>query len=188
MKSLNEWMQESDNNQDSVRIFVDMDGVLCNFEKRFQDLNKEHLTSSEYESKYGDKSIWPIIDADGEAYWTEMPWMPDGQEMWQYVEKYNPTILSAPSRNPTSKSGKVQWLENHIKLPNYQVQTKAKQGWDGVSKIILNSDKWRYATGSMDVLIDDTPKKIDGWRHAGGTGILHTSAKSTIQELQKLNL
>lgn len=176
-----------DNNTE-VLIKVDMDGVLCDFDKRFRDLNREHLSSDEYEHKYGDKSIWPIIDSAGEAYWTEMPWMPDGQELWNYIAKYNPTILSAPSKNSTSKSGKVKWLEKHIKLPNYQVQTKAKHGWDGTSKIILNSDKWRYATGPMDLLIDDTRKKVDAWRHAGGTAILHTSTADTIQELQKLNL
>jgi hypothetical protein len=187
MQEFTKYIKESEN-QDSIRIFQDMDGCLTDFENYFRKFNPEKLTPHEYEAKYGDKSIWPFIDKGGVEYWENMPWMTDGKELWDYVSKYNPTILSAPSKNNDSKIGKVKWLEKNIRLPNYNVQTKAKHGWDGTSKVILNSDKWRYATGPKDILIDDTPKKINTWKNAGGTGILHTSAKNTIQQLKELGL
>ena len=37
-----------------------------------------------------------------------------------------------------------------------------------------------------NVLIDDRPKNIEAWENAGGIGILHKSAKHTIDELKKL--
>lgn len=187
MNNFIKFMKESEES-DSYRIFQDMDGCLTAFDEYFRQFNKEKLSPNEYEKKYGEHSIWPIIDKGGVDYWANMPWKDDGKQLWNYIEKYNPTILSAPSKNPVSKTGKVQWLEKNIKLDNYNVQTKAKHGWDGVSKIILNSDKWRYATGPKDILIDDTVKKINGWVNAGGTGILHTSAENTINELKKLGL
>ena len=36
------------------------------------------------------------------------------------------------------------------------------------------------------VLIDDRKKNIDAWENAGGIGILHTSAKETINALKEL--
>ena len=37
-----------------------------------------------------------------------------------------------------------------------------------------------------NVLIDDEPKNIEAWEDAGGIGILHTSAKETINKLKEL--
>ena len=36
------------------------------------------------------------------------------------------------------------------------------------------------------VLIDDRQKNIEAWENAGGIGILHTSAKETIETLKEL--
>ena len=36
------------------------------------------------------------------------------------------------------------------------------------------------------VLIDDRQKNIDAWNDAGGIGIVHTSAKNTINALKSL--
>lgn len=38
-----------------------------------------------------------------------------------------------------------------------------------------------------DILIDDLPRNIDDWRAAGGTGILHTDARSTLRALALLS-
>ena len=35
-----------------------------------------------------------------------MEWMPDGKELWDYIKDKQPTLLSAPSRNPASRLGK----------------------------------------------------------------------------------
>jgi len=172
-------------------LAIDLDGVLCNFVKGFNDLLDEEQYDSiaEYEEIHGKNSIWEIIDPEGVDFWKNLEWMPDGKKLWTYVKPYNPTILSAPSRQIESKIGKTEWLRNNIpELPNHHVQTKGKHGWDGSSKIILNSMKHLYADGPESILIDDTPKKIDAWREKGGTGILHTSAADSIAELKKLGI
>ena len=48
-------------------------------------------------------------------------------------------------------------------------------------------NKKNYANANS-ILIDDMQKNIDQWRAAGGIGILHTSAASTIEQLKKLGL
>jgi hypothetical protein len=32
-----------------------------------------------------------------------MPWMPEGEELYKYIKKYKPTILTSPSRNENLK-------------------------------------------------------------------------------------
>jgi hypothetical protein len=176
-------------NETKYQIFQDLDGCLCDLESHFRNLSGENLGPKEYQEKYGKDAFWKKMESFGEEFWSEMPWMPDGKELWDYIKNQNPTILSAPSRDPKSVSGKMKWIEKNLpELANNRLQTKCKNGWDGVSKIILNPDKYRYVRGPNDILIDDTPEKINKWIQAGGTGILHTSAKHTIQMLKELGL
>ena len=102
-----------------------------------------------------------------------MDWMPDGKVFWDYIEKYNPIILSAPSRNNESRYGKRIWKKRNMPT----------------TKMILAyaSDKKNYAN-STSILIDDREENIKQWEEAGGIGILHTSAASTIAQLKKLGL
>jgi len=178
---------EEENNNKRIRIFLDMDGVLTDFEKSFKKLVAEDLSTEEYEEKYGSNPFWGIISEKGEEFWANMEWMADGKILWNYFKKYDPIILSAPSRDDTSKTGKVKWLEKNIPdLKNHYVQTKARRGGDKVSHVILNNMKYRYATGPEDILIDDKSKNIRAWEEAGGTGILHKSANDTIQKYELL--
>ena len=57
------------------------------------------------------------------------------------------------------------------------------------SKLILAfaHQKKDYANENS-ILIDDRSKNIDQWRAAGGIGILHTDAASTIEKLKELGL
>ena len=167
-------------------IFCDMDGVLTNFEKRFKELdsNTENLSPSEYDAKHGKWSIWDLID-DGVKWWSDMEWMPDGQKLWQWLMPYKVTILSAPSKQQTSRDGKLIWLKRnlHIKQNFYTVNPRK---WKPHYKIIFNKDKWKFARSKNDILIDDTKSKVDAWRAAGGTAIHHISASKTIRELKDI--
>jgi len=81
-----------------------MDGVLVDFEKGYKDLTG-YYTKSHTDSN----TFWEPIDAEGPSFWANLPWMPDGQELWRYIKKYKPSILSSPSRSQTSRVGKDAW-------------------------------------------------------------------------------
>lgn len=164
-----------------------MDGVLSNFVKRFKELesNKENLTPNEYDKKHGKWSIWNLIDEGGLEWWSEMEWMPDGKELWDFILPYNPTILSAPSKNPLSRQGKMIWLKRNLNIKQ-DFYTVNPHKWQPHYKIIFNSKKFLFAKNKYDILIDDTPSKIRDWIDAGGTGILHTSTKETIDKLNEI--
>ena len=83
-------------------IYCDMDGVICDFNSRF-----DYFTGSspkEYENKFGTKKFWNLIDNQiGVSFWSNMPWMPEGELLWDYIKKYNPILLSSPSENNESR-------------------------------------------------------------------------------------
>ena len=152
-------------------IYCDMDGVLIDFEKGYYDLTG---TSTKQFPK-GDNPFWQPISDAGAEFWATLPWMPDGKELWNYIKKYTPNILSSPSQDPSSKVGKEAWLKMNLQ-GGYK-----KAYFYGRANKQLFSDKNR-------ILIDDLPNTINEWNAKGGIGILHTSAANTIKELKKLGL
>jgi|LakMenE18May11ns_1017448.scaffolds.fasta_scaffold9958934_20 hypothetical protein len=153
-------------------IYCDMDGVIADFDKRFRELAK--MSPDQYEQKYGIEQFWNFIDNKiGVRFWVGIPWMQDGKQLWEYIKKYKPTLLSAPSRNNESRLGKRLWVKKHI--PG--------------AKLILASraNKQDYSKPNA-ILIDDRPDTIIEWENKGGIGILHKSAEETIQKLKSLGL
>ncbi len=154
------------------KIYSDMDGVLTDFDRRFQQFGA--MLPKEYEAKHGSAEFWDLIDNKvGHTFWSEMSWMPDGKKLWEYIKKYKPTLLSAPSKKATSRYGKRLWVEKN--LPG--------------SKLILapRAHKKNYAEPNH-ILIDDRVDTINEWIQKGGVGIVHTSAEQTINSLKKLGL
>ena len=100
--------------------------------------------------------------------------MPDGKQLWDYIKKYNPFILTAPTFNPESKEGKRVWVTKHL---------------DNVRKLYFKSSttKAEYSRKNR-ILIDDRAATVDDWNARGGIGILHTSAANTIKQLKQLGL
>ncbi len=161
-------------------IYCDMDGVLCDFDARFDYFTGS--TPREYESKYGSKKFWNLIDNQiGVPFWSQMPWMPDGEILWDYIKNYNPTLLSSPSENNESRLGKRLWVENHI--DKYTPIASPK------TKLILakRENKQDYSTRNS-ILIDDRDDTIAEWNSHNGIGILHKSATQTIKALKQLGL
>lgn len=171
-------------------VYLDMDGVLTNFNGDFQSIpsNTENLTFEEYDEKHGKYSAWGVIDQEGLEWWSEMSWMDDGKELWNYMLQYDPTILSAPSRHPNSAKGKVIWVNRELKLDIETATRSPKPNkWHVDSKMILCAQKYLFSKRYPNsILIDDTKKKITDWRNNGGIGILHTDTKSTLEEFERI--
>jgi len=151
------------------KIYCDMDGVLADFESGYEELTGIDLRG---EFQKGD-DFWDPISKAGVGFWAGLKWMPDGQKLWDYLKPFDPVLLSAPSREDSSRIGKHVWVKH--KIPG--------------TKLILRyaSQKQELATPES-ILIDDRQVNIDQWEAAGGIGILHTSTANTIQQLQKLGL
>jgi hypothetical protein len=163
-----EIFEEADAMKDDYKIYCDMDGVLVDFDKGY-----EELTGAKASFDTPKEEFWEPISKAGAAFWIKLQWMPDGKQLWDYIKPYNPDLLSAPSREESSKIGKFTWVKRN--LPG--------------TKLILRSAerKQEFATPNS-ILIDDRADNIQRWKDAGGIGIVHTSAADTIQQLKDLGL
>ena len=152
-------------------IFCDMDGVIADFDERFDYF--AGISPRAYESQYGKKKFWNLINDAGAGFWIGIKWMSDGKKLWNYIQKYTPILLSAPSNESSSRFGKREWVKNHL---------------PGVKLILSKAPDKKNYSGKEHILIDDRASNIQDWIAAGGIGILHTSAEDTINQLQKLGL
>jgi cytidyltransferase-like protein len=156
--------------KEKYEIYCDMDGVLVDFERGYEELTGKNIRGNHVK---GDADFWqPITDA-GVEFWTKLKWMSDGKQLWNYIKKHKPSLLSAPSREESSRIGKHIWVENNT---------------PGVNLILRAADKKQEFASPNAILIDDRADNIQRWKDAGGVGILHTSAENTINELEKLGL
>jgi FMN phosphatase YigB (HAD superfamily) len=153
------------------KIYCDMDGVLCDFDKQFEQYAK--MSPKAFESKFGTDKFWELIDKIGYIFWSKMPWMPDGKVLWSYISKYKPNLLSAPSQKASSRYGKRLWVSENV---------------PGAKLILADREKKQNYSKKNSILIDDRPDTISEWNAKGGIGILHTSATNTIEKLKELGL
>lgn len=160
------------------KIFCDMDGVLTDFDKRFEYFGG--LTPDEYQAKFSKSQFWKLIDDKvGFEFWAKMPWMPDGKQLWSYIEKYKPMLLSAPSQKPSSRYGKRVWVKDNLPLTKDAPKVKL---------ILAKRENKQDYSKPNRILIDDRADNIEEWKSKGGIGILHTSAADTIEKLKQIGL
>jgi len=145
-----------------VKLFVDLDGVLVDLERGFRE--KTGLNIQDH-----DHDFFQYIDGDRE-FWFDLAWMPHGRALWEHLEPLRPTILSAPTRDPASRLGKIDWVNRHL-------------GRD--IPIILTADKYRHA-GPGHILIDDREINTVPWEVHGGEAILHRDNGTTLRRLKFL--
>ena len=155
------------------KLYCDMDGVLTNFESRFEHFSGMH--PQEYEKKYGIEQFWHLIDTKiGVRFWVGMEWMPQGKKLWEFIKPYQPDLLTSPSRDNTSRLGKNLWARNNL---------------NPKPKVIFaySKDKQRYANENS-ILIDDKKSNINEWTANGGIAIRckDGDVNHVIQKLQEL--
>lgn len=151
------------------KIYCDLDGVLVDFIKGYYDLTGIDISGFHR----NDKKFWDPLTKAGYKFWINLEWTKDGKELWNYIKKYNPELLSAPSRDDSSRVGKKDWVKRE--LPDVH--------------LILRSAKHKKDFASpTSILIDDRIDNINGWVEAKGIAIHHKNTKDTIQKLKELGL
>jgi hypothetical protein len=163
-----EIFSEADALKGDYKIYCDMDGVLVDFDKGYRE-----LTGTEASFDTPKEEFWEPITKAGAAFWIKLKWMPDGKQLWDYIKPYNPDLLSAPSREESSKIGKRVWVKREL---------------PGTKLILRQAERKQEFSTPNSILIDDRADNIQRWKDAGGVGILHTSAADTIQQLKDLGL
>lgn len=149
------------------RVWVDMDGVLADFDAGYE------RAFGEKPCKVKDNVDWAKV-RNVKGFYENLPLMPDALELWNYLKPHNPIILTGvPDSVEEAPRNKIAWAKKH--LPGARVFTCASK------------EKCIYASEG-DILIDDWTKYKHLWEAAGGRFIVHTSAAESIAALKKLGL
>ena len=161
-------------------IYLDMDGVVADFDKRFNDLSG--MMPQEYVNKNGLNDFWDLIDEKHKvSFWRGIELMPGAQKLVKYIEQHPFEMLTAPSIKKQSIIGKGLWVKDKI---GTLYSTKPK--------VTYRSAKQKHTVKpnltKFDILIDDKGSTIDRWNAAGGTAILYQNADQVINDLKKLGL
>ena len=161
-------------------IYLDMDGVVANFDKRFEDLSG--MLPQAYVDKNGLNDFWDLIDEKHKvSFWRGIEIMPGAGKLVNFVEQYPFEMLTAPSVKKQSVIGKSLWVKDKV---GTLYSTKPK--------VTYRSAKQKHTVkpnlNKFDILIDDKPSTIDRWNAAGGTAILYQNADQVINDLKELGL
>ena len=163
------------NNTPKYKIFVDLDGVLADFDKGIEKLtgsgpDKDNL-------KRDDKAMWKAVDAAG-TFYRDLEPMADADELWAFLAPLKPTILTGIPKTAGAAEQKREWcagfVGNHVPVITCPSRNK------------INEAQRVTPEGVIPLLIDDWTKDMDVWKQGGGVFVLHTSAADTIAQLETM--
>ena len=153
-------------------IYLDLDGVVADFKKRYKELY--HMEPREAEKKKEFNKFFDEFIATKQFETLDL--MPGAMDGLVFLRKHLtiPTqILSSTAnedRYDEISKQKMIWLQTHgiTFTPNFVPGKRHKYKFAGPDKII----------------IDDTQSVIDQWKEAGGIGILHKDWVTTLAILK----
>ena len=169
-----------ENTKENFYIYLDMDGGVANFNKRFKDLSG--LLPDQFIEKNGKNAFWDLIDVKHKvAFWRGIEIMPGAEKLVNFISQYPYEMLTAPSTKKQSVIGKSLWIRD-----------KVGTLYPSQPKVTYRSAKEKHNVKpeltKFDILIDDKKSTIDRWDAKGGTAIFYQNADQVINDLKKLGL
>jgi hypothetical protein len=150
------------------KIYCDLDGVLVDFERGYHK-----LTGIDISNKFstGNK-FWEPLDKAGEDFWVNLEWTSEGKRLWKFISSFKPIIISAPSREKSSRIGKEKWVKRELR---------------NVPLILCPAHQKQSYADERSILIDDRVENCEQWAEKGGIAILHRNeyCNTTIDELYR---
>jgi hypothetical protein len=147
-------------------VFVDMDGVLCDFISGAHEAHGRKYVHEEYP-----RGCWEIADhwgITGNAFWggidakydfweslNPYPWMGEVLDLARSAGN-EVKLLTSPSKSPLCYYGKRAWCDKHVPHDIELIICKSK----------------RFLASPHRLLIDDGDHNVKPWREAGGVAVL----------------
>jgi len=161
--------------------FVDMDGVMtywlkaacdvCGIDIHEKDLYSKLKDENMLLDKTGyikEKDMWSKIDKAGTDFWANLEILPWAKKLIAEMKKLGDVyFLTSPGTCIPAPSGKMEWIEKHFP--------------DLLEKLIICKDKEMCANKNT-ILIDDSEKKIEAFRDAGGHAFLWPNCLKLLDE------
>jgi len=135
-------------------------------------LKEHHLVRNSDTFKKPVKEFMFRVMSSDKYFWINLPWMKDGKKLWEFIEHYDPIILSKPT-DLESVIGKKAWIKRNLGLNKERVQ--------------IRHNKVPYAqfNGKTGLLIDDYKKNIVAFNEGGGETIHYNDVNDAITKLKE---
>lgn len=168
-------------------IYLDLDDTLADFSGGLlrhgikNDCAFIHKPKSQWtdQQKELDRQVVEVMKQPG--FFMDLPAFKDTRLLWDFCRPFHPFILTAKPSDESSgdrvANEKWIWVTEHLGPIN------PKQ-----FICCLRSEKKDFIGSSNhkhQILVDDLEANCKEWQSVGGIGVLHTSAKNSIKELQK---
>ena len=174
-------------------IFCDLDGVLADFEyAAYQVLgysfpSRPDPNTNKQEYKQAIAVAWETLQfyrhpQYKKGFFTTLPWMKDGPDLWNQIKQFNPIILTGMPRGNWARNQKIEWcntqLGQQVPVIVCMKPEKARKAFEYVQQY--------KRSNHIGILIDDTADASTAWTAMGGIFIHHTNTINTLQQLRKL--
>ena len=156
------------------KVFLDMDGVLANFDKRAEEILSTN-NIYKYEFVHGPEVFWHKLNKYPN-FFMELELMPDAGVLLNAVWHLDPIVLTAlPKTNGDRvRQHKEAWVALNLK--------------EGMKVICCQTHEKPHHCNPGDVLIDDRAVNRQAWEAKGGRYIVHTSAEDSVAQLKELKV
>jgi len=149
-----------------ITLYLDMDGVLCNFDKAYRSLRTYAADGKRFRAAVMEYKIFEDLE-----------FMPDTTELMNYVSKLDGITIEILTSMGTfdaeqgnaARYQKMRWLDSK-NIPYKANFVRSKE------------EKSKFAHDTA-ILVDDSPGCINPFNAKGGHGILHTKSYDTIQQI-----
>lgn len=183
-----------------MKLFLDMDGVLSNFDTAFMYLSGAYPWDfkrsmlDKFKQSYVDENValemfnrafWDLVETNP-YFWEKIEPMPHFKKLWSETKKYKPEIITAiptfSEYREKARAGKRAWVDEHMGK-NIKINFTYVDPRDHA-----NIKKSQFITSKNDILIDDNQRVIDDWKNGGAKAILYFDAyvDEALNELKRM--
>jgi len=154
-------------------VYCDLDGVLVDLAGKLSEIYQEDLPNGSFKNHFN-KLMDTLSTSEKLDFWVSLKQTNDCMELWNFIKKFTPTIITSCSEMPIACAGKKEWCSNHLGITSRRVICVPR-----------SSSKQNYA-GPNKILIDDLESNITEWEAKGGIGILHKNSITTLSILKNI--
>lgn len=152
------------------QLFLDLDGVLVDFDGGVQELTGRLPGDME------PRQMWPRLARTADFY-DNLDWMSDGKSLWEFSLRHNPVILTGLPLGKWAEPQKRAWCRREL---GEQVEVITCMTREKADRAAARSGE------HTPVLVDDREKLREAWEAMGGIFIHHRSAAESIARLEEL--